>query len=150
VKNLAEQDRLIPWLDLYMRYGGYPEVVLSPKIEDKQLILRNIIQAQIYKDIAEAGIERSDRYLLILKLLAHQTGGILNMHELGNTLNMPVSSIDNYITVMRKTYHITTLKPFFTNVRKELTKMPKVFFYDLGLRNSLLGNFESLAERIDA
>jgi predicted AAA+ superfamily ATPase len=63
---------------------------------------------------------------------------------------MTVLTIEKYIYVMKKSYCISFVKPFFKkNLRKELSKMPKVYFFDLGLRNSLLNNFESIQERLD-
>ena len=71
------------------------------------------------------------------------------MSELANTLNLTMPTIEKYLYIMQKSFHITLIRPFHTNIRKELIKMPKVYFYDIGLRNSLLNNFEPMFTRSD-
>jgi len=71
------------------------------------------------------------------------------VNELSSTLGISRKAITNYLYVMQKSFHILLLRPFYKNVRKELTKMPKVYFYDTGLRNFLTNNFEPLLNRQD-
>jgi predicted AAA+ superfamily ATPase len=71
------------------------------------------------------------------------------MSELANTLNLTMPTIEKYLYIMQKSFHIALIRPFYKNTRKELTKMPKVYFYDTGLRNSLMNNFEPLFTRND-
>ena len=82
-------------------------------------------------------------------MLSSQIGGLFNALELSNTLGASKTAIDNYLYVMRKSFHIAFLTPFFKNTRKELTKMPKIYFYDLGLRNFFANNLKQFEERDD-
>jgi uncharacterized protein len=77
----------------------------------------------------------------LMKVLASQTGNILNYTEIANTLGISLITVKNYIWYLEKTYIIQLTKPFFKNPRKEITKSPTVYFYDLGLRNYILGSF---------
>jgi predicted AAA+ superfamily ATPase len=85
----------------------------------------------------------------MFQLLASQTGNLVNTNELSSTLRIDNKTITNYLYVLQKCFHIALVKPFFQNIRKELTKMPKVFLHDNGLRNSLLNNFQPFADRMD-
>src|SRR3989339_419091 len=74
----------------------------------------------------------------LIKILAKQTGSLVNLQELSGTLGLARKTIDEYLYVIRKSYQTAFIKPFFKNFRKELVKMPKCYFYDLGLRNYFL------------
>ena len=82
-------------------------------------------------------------------LLASQIGNLVNTNELANTLKITHPATENYLYVLRKCFHIEMVKPFFSNVRKELVKMPKVYFNDLGLRNVLVNYFAPIEQRAD-
>jgi len=144
-----ERKELLLLWDQYLTYGGYPKVVLEPKEEIKRMILEEIGSSYIKKDIADAGIKNTEKYFMLLKILAAQTGDLVNSQELANTLNVTHKTIEEYLYVIRKSYQVAWVKPFFRNLRKELTKMPKVYFYDLGLRNFFLNNYASIEERFD-
>jgi len=134
----------------YITYGWYPELVLTDSISEKKEYLKSIANSYIKKDILEANIEYSEKYFFILKILASQIWNMLNVREIANTINLPAPTVEKYIYIMRKSFHISTVKPFFwNNIRKELTKMPKIFFFDLWLRNHFLNNFELIDFRLD-
>ncbi|MBI5412815.1 ATP-binding protein [Candidatus Peregrinibacteria bacterium] len=139
-------------IDLYFRefvvFGGYPRVVLSP-LDEKENILRELAYSYVKKDIFEANIKQEDVFYKFFKILASQTGGLVNASGMAGTLGVSKTSIDNYLYVMRKSFHVALIPPFFRNIRKEISKMPKVFFYDMGLRNFFLGNFSSFETRTD-
>lgn len=143
-----EWDRLRFFFAQYLAYGGYPRVVLTA-LEEKKDVLRDILYSYIKKDIYEAGIRGEDVFYKLFKLLAQQTGGLVNASELSMTLGVSKTAIDNYLYVMRKSFHIELVRPFFKNIRKEITRMPKVYFYDLGLRNVILNNFDFYETRLD-
>ncbi|MDR2411306.1 MAG: hypothetical protein LBD88_01585 [Candidatus Peribacteria bacterium] len=71
------------------------------------------------------------------------------MREIANSLQIDTKTVEKYIYIMRKSYTISLIKPFWTNLKAELRKMPKVFFFDLGLRNAILNNFENINDRFD-
>lgn len=133
----------------FMIYGGYPEVVLEDDIEEKKNILEEIWLSYIKKDILEAWVEYEKKYYFILKILASQVGNLLNVNEIANTVNLNAVTVERYIYIMKKSFHIATISPFFENIRKELTKMQKVYFYDLWLRNYFINNFENFDFRVD-
>ncbi|NOY96197.1 MAG: ATP-binding protein [Chlorobi bacterium] len=140
---------LYQYLDEYLTYGGYPAVVLLNDLERKKSLLNELSRSFIKRDILESGIRNEEKFFFLLKILASQTGGLLNMNQLANSLQLSVTSIENYITILRKTFHIHLVRPFFRNLKKELTKMPKAYFNDLGLRNTLLNQFMPIENRLD-
>ncbi len=136
------------WLE-YLVCGGYPKVVLTENSEAKKIILADIGTSYIKKDINDAGIRNDEKYFALLKILCGQTGELVNSQELANTLNIAHKTVEEYLYVMKKSYHLALIRPFYRNARKELTKMPKVYFYDLGLRNLLLNDFTLINKRAD-
>lgn len=158
IKNLLFKKRTLPTIKKYVVqqlweeyciYGGYPEIVLYPTNEQKKLKLSEFAFDYVKKDIYDANIADSDKFLSLLKILASQIGELVNAHELANTLNLSAPTIEKYLYVLQKSFHIILIKPFHTNIRKELTKMPKVYFYDTGLRNALINNFDPMTSRSD-
>lgn len=131
-----------------MVFGGYPRVTLA-SWEDKRDILKEIAYSYIKKDIYEANIRQDEMFYKLFKILAAQTGNLVNASELANTLNLSKTAIDNYLYVMQKSFHLALIRPFFQNIRKEITKMPKVYFFDSGLRNFFTGNFDQFERRSD-
>jgi predicted AAA+ superfamily ATPase len=136
-------------LDEYMTFGAYPAVVKANETEVKMDILKDLFQSYVKKDIFEAGVKQQEKFYQLMKILAHQSGSLLNINELSNTLGISTSAVSNYINVLQKTFHISLLRPFCGNIRKELTKMPKLYFSDLGLRNLIVNMFQSVSGRID-
>jgi len=99
------------------------------------------------KDLAE--IENTKTYNDLIEIVASQSAGLLNVDELSNTLNANRKTLDKYLFLLENTFIIGLLRPFYTNKRKEITKMPKLFLEDTGLRNMLLKNFTALKTRPD-
>ena len=132
----------------YTTYGGYPEVVLAEQ-EQKKMVLSDIVFSYIKKDILEAGLTQDEIYYSLMKILAAQVGSLVNKNTLAKTLGVSTTLIHNYLYVMQKSFHIHLLKPFHNNINKEIRKMPKVYFQDIGIRNFLLNNFEILSKRTD-
>lgn len=135
--------------DEYMTYGGYPAVVLLNSVEDKKDMLKEIKDSYIKKDIYDSKVENQDVFYKLLIILASQTGNMLNKNELSKVLRSHIKTIDKYLYVLQKCFHIDLLKPFYGNLKKEITKMPKIYFNDLGLRNILLNNFTEINLRKD-
>lgn len=146
--TLSEREKIELYYREYIIYGGYPRVVLSP-LAEKSDVLRDIVYSYIKKDIFEANIRQEDIFYKLFKILSVQIGGLVNASELANTLGVSKSSIDNYLYVMQKSFHIKLISPFYKNIRKELTKTPKIYFLDLGLRNFLVDNFSPYDLRED-
>lgn len=142
-------DRIKSYLNEFLQFGGYPAVVLEDKEPEKKAILMELKNAYLKRDILESGVEKEQKFYLLLQLLADQTGKLVNKQELSNTLGIDSKTIDQYVYILQKCFHIYLLRPFFRNLRKELTKMPKVFFNDLGLRNAFLNRFSPVDTRAD-
>ena len=144
---------LLPILEMewsnYMVFGGYPAVVLESDVEEKKQLLNEIKDSFVKRDIMESGVKNETAFYLLFRILADQAGSLLNVNELSTTLRIKAETVENYLFILRKCFHIALIKPFYRNLRKELTKMPKVYLLDTGLRNCLLNNFESPALRSD-
>jgi len=143
------KQKLLNFWKQYLIYGSYPKIALEKDNDIKKILLEEIGTSYIKKDIRDAGIKNTDKYFSILKILADQTGQLVNSQELANTLNMSHSTVEEYLYVMKKSYQIVLIAPFYRNLRKELTKMPKIYFYDLGLRNFFLNNYNEIKIRTD-
>ena len=135
--------------ETYMLYGGYPAVATEPDRRSKAELLCEIRDSFVKRDILEAGLQDEMAFYRLFRILAGQSGGILNVNELSSTLRIKNETVENYITLLQKCFHIALVRPFFRNLRKEIIKMPKVYMLDVGLRNCLLNNFQPLAIRPD-
>ncbi|MCX6220018.1 MAG: ATP-binding protein [Bacteroidia bacterium] len=138
----------VEW-ESYMNYGGYPAIVTEPDLQEKVNRLRDIRDSFVKRDILESGVVNETAFYNLFRILAGQTGGIVNVNELSATLRIKNGTVENYLAIMQKCFHIALVKPFYRNLRKELVKMPKVFLLDTGLRNCLVNNFQPLAVRTD-
>ena len=122
----------------YLLYGGYPKIVLAPEIAVKEKYLQQIIDTYIRKDIRDlASIKNVDKFNRLLEVLASQSGNLLNLTEISNTCNLARETVENYLFLLEQTYIIRMIRPFSRNIRSEITKTPKVFFYDTGLMQVL-------------
>ncbi|HET8829821.1 MAG TPA: ATP-binding protein [Pelobium sp.] len=135
--------------DNYMIYGGYPAVITERDFKEKQARLRELRDSFVKRDILEAGVQNETVFYQLFRLIASQTGGLININELATTLKVRNETIASYLYVMQKCFHIALVKPFFKNLRKELVKMPKAYLLDSGLRNCLINNFQPIATRLD-
>ncbi|MDX2248659.1 MAG: AAA family ATPase [Bacteroidia bacterium] len=133
----------------YLTFGGYPAVALEKDFNEKKFLLEELKNAYVKRDIYEADIKMENRFFLLFQLLADQTGELINKNELASTVQIDHGTIDYYLYTLEKCYHIHRVKPFFRNLRKELTKMPKLYFNDLGMRNILLNRFDGPELRSD-
>ncbi len=138
----------LEWED-YMTFGGYPAVVTEPDKVEKISRLNDIRDSFVKRDILESGVINQTAFYNLFRILAGQIGGIVNVNELSSTLRIKNETVENYLSILQKCFHVTLVKPFYRNLRKELVKMPKVYLLDSGLRNCLLNNFLPLANRTD-
>jgi predicted AAA+ superfamily ATPase len=118
----------------YLLYGGYPKIVLTPQLAMKERYLQQIVDTYIRKDIRDlASIKNVEKFNRLLEILASQSGNLLNILELANTCSLARETVENYLFLLEQTYVIRLVHPFSRNIRTELTKTPKVYFYDTGL-----------------
>lgn len=145
----SKRKELEGYLAEYLTYGGYPAVVLAGTLEKKARILKEIVGSYLKRDIGESNIQDQEKFFKLLMFLSQQTGSLVNVNELSKTIGASTTAIENYLYVLQKCFHIHLLRPFYNNIRKELIKMPKVFFHDLGFRNAALNQFSPIDQRID-
>lgn len=133
----------------YMIYGGYPAIITEPDPLEKVERLKELRDSFVKRDILESGVTNEAAFYSLFRILAAQSGNLVNINELASTLRIKNETVARYLVVMQKCFLIASIKPFFRNLRKELVKMPKVFLLDTGLRNCLLNNFQPMATRTD-
>lgn len=144
--NLLEELRLIPHR---MIYGYYPEVVCNPGSES--VILKELVDSFLYKDILSLdNINKPDKIVRLLKALAFQIGSQVSYHEVGQLIGLDSKTVERYIDILEKSYIIFRLGSFSRNLRNELKLSRKVYFWDLGIRNMLIGNLAQVENRPDA
>jgi len=118
----------------YINWGGYPEVCMEKEIERKKSYLKEIIQSYVEKDVSQFfRIGDVSKFNALARLLCHQRSRLLNRSEVSNTLGLHSRTLENYLNILEGTFIITLLRPFYRNIRKELSKMPKVFVNDAGI-----------------
>jgi predicted AAA+ superfamily ATPase len=135
--------------EAYMLYGGYPAVITEPDNQEKVERLAEIRDSYLKRDVIEAGVQNETVFYYLFRILAGQSGNLLNTSELSTTLKIKHETVINYMAILQKCFHIVSVRPFYRNLRKELTKMPKVYLLDTGMQNSLLNNFQPFTFRID-
>jgi hypothetical protein len=119
-------------------YGGYPGITLEPEITKKEKFLAQIIATYIKKDIRDlAEIKDIVKFNKLIETLAAQSGNLLNVNELANTVGLSKPTIEKHLFLLENTYIIKLVRPFSKNIRSELFKTPKIYFYDSGLAQML-------------
>ena len=132
-----------------LRFGLYPEV-FDKNIEQSQQLLRTITSNYLYKDIlALEDIKKSDQLLKLLQILAFQIGSQISYNSISRKLGLSVMTVQKYIDLLEKTFVIFRLTSFSRNLRKELNRSVKIYFWDIGIRNTLIQNFNTLDVRND-
>lgn len=137
-------------LESRLIYGSYPEVVMLNSYERKMDYLRDIVSAYLLKDILTIdGLKNSSKMRALLRLVAFQLGSEISYEELGKQLGMSKGTVEKYLDLLEKSFVIYRLGAYSRNLRKEVTKAGKWYFYDNGIRNALIGAFSPLAIRQD-
>ena len=131
-------------------FGSFPEIFSLQGTWAKTEYLMNLTDNYLYKDLLEfGGIRNSNKIRDLLKLLAFQVGSEVSLSELGSSLNLSRTTVDRYIDLLEKSYVVFKLSGFSRNLRKEVSKMDKIYFYDTGVRNTIIGNLNFLNNRDD-
>lgn len=131
-------------------YGGYPELTHYENWHDKQIYLREIVNSYLLKDILILdGIKNANKIYDLLRLIAFQIGKEVSLQELGNQLNLSKNTVERYLDLLSKVFIIFKIEGFSKNLRKEITKSSRWYFYDNGIRNSIINNFNVLQNRTD-
>lgn len=138
-----------PRLDFLLRYGTYPSIVNLSEQEARGA-LDELVSNYLYRDaLAFVGVRKSTVLIKLLELLARQIGQEVSYQELGQALGIDRRTVIGYIDLLEQCFVIFRLGAFSRNLRKEVAKSIKIYFYDLGVRNSLIQNFAPLSVRSD-
>ena len=131
-------------------YGGYPRVVLAESDDEKETIIKKIINTYLLREIRDVLDISEDREVKkLMKLLSLQTGEVTTYSTLSDRSGFKYQDLKDKINMLEYTFIMKLLNPFFTNKQKEIVKTPKVYFIDNGFRNGLIDNFRELENRKD-
>ncbi|KKU79984.1 MAG: hypothetical protein UY05_C0017G0002 [Candidatus Peregrinibacteria bacterium GW2011_GWA2_47_7] len=149
-KNIYNTYELKEKRNDFLVFGSYPEVVTSETRQEKIQLLEELMNAYLLKDILELERVKNSKLLLdLLRLLAFQIGHEVSLNELARQLGIDAKTVARYIDLFEKSFVLYNLRGFSRNLRKEVTKKSKFYFYDLGLRNAVIANFNDLPVRND-
>jgi predicted AAA+ superfamily ATPase len=150
ISKIEKRHETTAGLESRLIYGSYPEVVTIRDNQRREDYLRELIPSYLFKDIlALEGIRYANKLVRLLQLLGFQIGKQVSLTELGKQLSMSKNTVERYLDLLEKVFVIYRLSGFSRNLRKEITKSQRYFFYDTGVRNALIGNFNPLAVRND-
>lgn len=131
----------------YLNFGGYPRVVLAETLSEKQKVIDEIYQSYLQRDISYLlKIRKTESFDNLVKLVASQVGNLVNFSKTSSTLGISTKTLKDYLWYLQKTFILRRTNPYFRNIRKEITKSPIFYFYDLGLRNYALGRLGSIQQ----
>ena len=131
-------------------YGTYPEIVSAENKEEKISLLNEIMNSYLLKDILELDKIRNSKTLLkLLRLLAFQVGNEVSLTELSQKVGLDYKTVARYIDILEKSFILFSLQGFSRNLRKEITRKFKYYFFDNGIRNAIISNFNDLEIRND-
>lgn len=131
-------------------FGNYPEVVTAKTREDKIEVLLELVNSYLLKDVFSLERIRGSKQLVdILRLLAFQIGNEVSLSELATQVHLDVKTVQRYLDILEKSFVIIRLSPFSRNLRKEISGKQKYYFYDTGIRNGLIAQFNALDSRND-
>jgi predicted AAA+ superfamily ATPase len=137
-------------LEERLLFGSYPELEQYPDWNDKINYLKEILNSYLLKDIlVYEGIKHSNKILEVLKLIAFQVGQEVSLQELARQLGISKNTVESYLDLLSKVFVIYKVPGFSRNLRKEITKSNRWYFYDNGIRNAIISNFNRLDNRTD-
>lgn len=137
-------------LEQRLVYGSYPQLFQINNLEQQQDYLRELIDSYLFRDILTLETIRNAKKMRdLLELLAFQIGQEVSLSELGNTLDLHKNTVYRYLDLLEQSFVILNVRGFSRNLRKEVTKTSRYYFYDVGIRNALINNFNPLSLRND-
>ena len=143
--SLLDELRMIPHR---MVYGYYPEVVTN--MGEEKNILKELSDSYLYRDILSLdNISKPEKLVKLLQALAHQIGEQVSYNEVGQLIGLDPKTVEKYVDILEKSYVIFRLGSFSRNLRNELKNSRKIYFWDLGIRNAVIGNFSNVENRAD-
>jgi predicted AAA+ superfamily ATPase len=143
--GLLEEKRLLPQR---LVFGSYPDVVMNQG--DEVRILKNLVSSYLYRDVLKLdGIKRPTLLTKILSALAYQVGSEVSINEIAQLVGSNSHTVEKYMDLLEKSFVIFRLRAFSRNLRNELKKSQKIYFYDNGVRNAVIGNYSPTINRTD-
>jgi uncharacterized protein len=137
-------------LERWLVWGGYPAIVTTDSPTLRERLLGELVGSYLYRDILELeGVRRSDKIIDLLRLLAFQIGQEISIAEIASSLALNRQTVERYLDLLEKVFVVFRVGGFSRNLRKEVTKNPRYYFYDNGVRNSLIQNFNPPGLRND-
>jgi len=141
--SVLEESRMI---NHRLIYGYYPEVVTSPG--DEKEVIKELIDSYLYKDVLEENeIAKQDKLVRLVQALAFQIGSTVSANELAGLVGVDAKTVERYIDILEKCYIIFTLPSYAKNQRNELKFARKIYFWDMGIRNGVIGNMAPVSLR---
>lgn len=132
-------------------YGFYPEVFVESNPSEKQAMLRRLVESYLFRDVLTfQRVKNAQAIKDLTRALAYQIGSEVNENELATRLKIDRKTVISYLDVLEKSYVIVRVQPFSKNPRREIGRNYKIYFVDLGIRNALIGDFNSVELRADA
>ncbi len=134
----------------FLIFGSYPEVIEAHATQEKIQILTKIANSYLFRDIIELERVSDNKILLdLLRLIAFQVGNEVSLTELGSNLGIDRKTVARYLWLFEQSFVLYNLRGYSSNLRKEITKKSKYYFYDNGIRNAIISNFNHLSLRDD-
>lgn len=138
-------------LNKFLIYGGYPEVALADNEKEKKEILASIFDLYVKKDLIDfLKIDKIRQAKTIIEFLSINNGQQINYNQISQLVGLDDKTVKNYIEILKETFIVFVQRPWFTNKNKELSKLPKIYFIDNGVRNFFINNFTNIELRSDA
>ena len=151
--ELSQQENLLETrqnLEDRLIYGTYPEIITLGDYSQKKDYLREIVNAYLLKDILSIdGLKNAKKMNELLRLIAYQVGNLVSYDELAKQLGLSRNTVEKYLDLLSKVFVVYRVGAFSRNLRKEISKAGKWYFYDNGIRNAIIGNYGPLALRTD-
>lgn len=141
---------LMQSLDSRLIFGSYPEIMATTDYNRKAVLLKELRDSYLYKDILELeNLRNAKKITDLLQLIAWQVGKEVSLHELGTQLGMDKRTVERYLDLLEKAFVIVNVRGFSRNLRKEVTKTSRYYFLDNGILNAILNNFNPVSMRSD-
>ncbi len=149
LRQVYREDEIDSLLPFFLRYGLYPDIV-SCNEKDAEALVSELSSNYLYKDIMDfENLKKPDLLLDLLRLLAFQVGAEVSMNELATKLRTSRETVERYIELLEKSFVLFRLKPLSNNQRNEIKRKEKIYFYDTGVRNSIIAAFQPIELRKD-
>jgi uncharacterized protein len=140
----------IQQLPVWLIYGMYPQVFLAESLQEKRKMLESIKNGYLLKDVLQLDNLKDSLFILnLLKQIAFQIGNDVSFNELAQNLQTTVKTVQRYLEILEKAFVIFRMHGFSRNIRKEISKTPRFYFWDNGIRNVILSNFSPPENRND-